>query len=337
MSESPIVKYSPADAEIAILAQEAKTMLATLQPGTPERYEALRVEIGKARTFRTSIEKTRVELKADALAWGRKVDQEAKRLTSLILSVEDPMRREKEAEDQKKEAIARAAVEAEKARLAAIEQAARDAEEARLKALRDAEEARIAAERKAMEIERARMAEEKRVADAAAAEARKIEDAKRKAEADRLEAERKAFEAERRLVAEEQHKIAQAQEAERRRIAEESAKIEQVKRAEADRLARIEFEKKAMEAAEAKAKERARLALIEAEAKRKADEEERQRQEAARPDVVKVREFGQRLSDIQFPEVGIEAARAFLAQIGIEIIGIAQRCSQFAINKKKGV
>jgi len=64
---------------------------------------------------RTGIEKKRKLLKSDALAWGKKVDGEAKRLTEIIEEIEKPWK------DIKTELDEKEAVEAEKARLAEVE------------------------------------------------------------------------------------------------------------------------------------------------------------------------------------------------------------------------
>ncbi len=51
--------------------------------------------IGEVRTLRTSIEKKRKELKADSIAWGKRVDAEAIRLTEALLEIETPMKESK--------------------------------------------------------------------------------------------------------------------------------------------------------------------------------------------------------------------------------------------------
>ncbi len=115
----PLVQYTPSDAAIA----ELKTQLGGLKADTPVGYELVRQGIAQTRNFRVAIEKRRVELKADALAWGRKVDSEAHRLTDLLLEIETPLKLEKQKIDEEKERTRREAEEAEKAKIAAAEKA----------------------------------------------------------------------------------------------------------------------------------------------------------------------------------------------------------------------
>ena len=190
------------------------------------------------------IEKRRVELKADALAFGRNVDAEAKRITVQLSAIEDPLKAQKDAVDNEK---ARIRQEEEAARIRALEaviQANRERQEAALKAVRDAEEARLAAERIALDAERAILAEERRKADEAAAVARKAEDERLRVERARLEQieaaqrlEQDAIDADRRKVAAERE---QAERAEFERQAKIKAAAEAAKQAERDRLAAAE-------------------------------------------------------------------------------------------------
>lgn len=192
---APLVKYNITDARIAELRSEFTGLTAD----TPKGYEAVRVAIATVRDIRVGVEKRRKELKEDSLAWGRKVDSEAKRLTALLEEIENPLKEAKALVDEAKERAKREAEEkarkAEEERLAAL----KAAEEARLKAEREAEEARIAAERERLAAERAEfeaqqaaLAEERKALDAekerlAAAERAKIEQArKEQEEAERL-------------------------------------------------------------------------------------------------------------------------------------------------------
>jgi len=160
---APLVKYDVNEAALAKTREEC----ATLTCDTPQGYEAVRVAIGHLRTTRVAIEKRRVELKADALAFGRLVDSEAKRFTAMITEIESPLAAKKAAVDDEKERIKREA-EAEKIRALEAEIAANRArQEAEAKALRDAEEARLATEREALRIERERLAAEQAKLDAA--------------------------------------------------------------------------------------------------------------------------------------------------------------------------
>jgi hypothetical protein len=191
---------------------------------TPAGYEEVRVAIGHLRDTRVSVEKRRVELKADALAYGRLVDSEAKRVTALVTDIEDPLKAKKAVVDNE---AARVKAEADAVKLRAIEaeiQANREKQEADARAVREAEEARLAAERAALAVERAAMEAERAKADA-----------ERKAEQDRIDAE--------------QRKVAEAQRIEREALDATRREIEQARqdaeRAEFERQAKIRAEKDA--------------------------------------------------------------------------------------------
>lgn len=284
--------------------------------GSAEQYEEGRQAIAQLRKTRTWIEERRVELKADALAWGRRVDEVAKQLTAFVESIECPLKEAKKLVDDAKarekferENAERLRLEAEsKARIAAEEEAAkkRAAEEAeRLRV----ENARLAEERRKLDEERQRIAQEQarreQEARAAAAE-RERQDAAARAEREAAEAkarqEREALEA-------------QVRELERQRAED----------------ARREAERIAAEKAAKEAEERAAREAAEAEERAKA---EAARIERMRPDVEKVRLYGERLQELVFaaPELDdLEAAQRFAGDLE-ELQGIADRLKSFGAN-----
>ena len=79
-------------------------------PKRPESKEELAVlgkGINEVRKLRTTVEKRRKELKAEALAYGRMVDSTAKNITSKLLEIEEPMKaikKEIEEEEERREA-----------------------------------------------------------------------------------------------------------------------------------------------------------------------------------------------------------------------------------------
>ena len=217
-----VVHYPVTKAEIAA----KKLEYAALTADTPEGYDLVRKAIGTVVKTRTAIEARRVELKADALSYGKRIDAEAKELTALVVDVESDLRRKKEAVD----AVAR-----EKQRL--ID------EEIRLK--REAEEQRIADEKAEAErlVREAKEAEDRRIA-----EEQRIENERLAAERKKLEEEQAAFRqraeneaaAQQKKLTEERaafsKKLTDEAEAQRKQLAAESE--EQRKQlAEADRLA----------------------------------------------------------------------------------------------------
>lgn len=303
----PIIKYSPAEAEIAVL----KEKYGALKADTPEGYDQVSRALREVVSTRTQIEARRKQLKEDSLSWGRQVDIAAKKLQALVAEVETPLRAEKDRVDAEKEAKARAIVEAEKARVADLERQVSEQEVARRKAVRDAEMAEMAERERKLAEERAKLEEINRKAR---------EENERQAAA--IQAERKA------------HEDAQAAlNRERRKLAEEK-----------ERLDRIEFERVAREkAAEEARQEAARQAEIaehnrqrrEKEQLARAAEEkaEAARIEAAKPDMKKVREFGDYLNTMAVPEVQHQGAKEFLAFIRLEIRNIAIRCKDYTFKK----
>ena len=93
-----IIDYPTTDESIAELATKYKDMTAT----DGNEYKAVVAGIGDIRNLRVSIEKRRVELKAPALEHGKKVDAEAKRITKLLVDIEEPLRIVKGEADAKK-------------------------------------------------------------------------------------------------------------------------------------------------------------------------------------------------------------------------------------------
>jgi hypothetical protein len=318
----PIIKYSPAEAEIALLKEKYGHLKADTPQGYDDVSRALRLVVGA----RTSIEARRKELKADSLAWGRKVDATAGKLFDLIAQVEAPLRAEKDRVDAEKEAKARAIVEAEKARVAELERqvrekeeaerkAARDAEEARLKAARDAEEARQAVERKLLAEEAAKLAEERRA-----------HEAERQTAAARFNAEQAA-------IAKAQREAQEKIDAERRKLAEEK-----------ERLDRIEFERvakeKAIEKARLEVERETAIGIAEAErhnqerrAREVEEKAEAARMEAAKPDVAKIREFGAQLNLIHRPGLHHKEASDFMDLIMKDLAHIAEFCKAYKFKK----
>ncbi len=296
-----VITYPTNDEVIAKLAAEC----VDLSADTTKGYEEVRVAIGNLRSLRVSVEERRVELKASALEYGRKVDREAKRLTGLIEAIESPLREKKQAIDDEK--AARKAAE-EQARLDALREEIRQREEqqaAERKAAQEAEDRRLAEERAALEVERQRLADERRIADekaaadrAAADEAQRLERAQLDAERAEIRARQEAEEA--RLRAERE-----ALEAERRTV---EAARQQAEREEAARLARQRAEQEARDRAEREriAAEEARVAEVERQAALQA------RLDALRPDVEKLTAFAEQLRAITPPAVTSIEAREWL-------------------------
>ncbi len=222
-NELPLASFPVADAAIAELAAKFAPLVIT---NLEDKAALAAVHSARmvVKNLRVEVEKKRVALKADALAWGRNVDAEAKRLTVLLSPIEERL----EAEEWK--------VAAEKQRLANI--AAEEAA-ARLKVRMDALAAfRAFAAPKSVEA----MDDETFRSFLEAAGAKFA--AEQKAEADRKAAE--AAEAAR--IAKERAEAQAAQAAEAARLAKEREEL---------RLERLRLDQERVEAEDAARKVRA--------------------------------------------------------------------------------
>lgn len=89
--QNEIRKYSVADAVILDLKDKFKG-LKIKGIDDKQGYKAVKEARSIMQKYRTGVENKRKELKADSLKIGAGIDGEAKRLTSLILEVEDPLK-----------------------------------------------------------------------------------------------------------------------------------------------------------------------------------------------------------------------------------------------------
>ena len=133
------VRYETTEEQIAELALSMKGVVFD----TPENYKDGVKRIAQVRGLRTAVEKRRKELKADSLAYGKRVDAAAQKLTDLIEAIENPLLEKKKAVDDEEERLKK---EKERADLIALEaklKADREAAEAAAKVEREADEKRV--------------------------------------------------------------------------------------------------------------------------------------------------------------------------------------------------
>lgn len=186
-----------------------------------ERAHDARMEL---RGYRVEIEKTRVDLKADALEFGRKVDKEAKRLTALIEPTERVLEVEEKRITDERERIKAEEVAAKKRvlddRMAALVAVGANLAPSAVVEMSDMQySVTLSNARKVFEVREAERVETERLA----AERR---------ESERVEAERKAREESQRVAAErrthDEKRAADELElaAERKRLADERALID---------------------------------------------------------------------------------------------------------------
>lgn len=233
--------------------------------------------------LRVAVEKKRVELKADALAYGRAVDSEAKRLTGLLEPIETHLEAEETAVVQERERIKQAAAEAHKAKVKArfdlLKAVGFDGDYMAVPEMTDDAFADAVAKARAAKEERDRLAslereaaEQRRITEQAeAARLRQIEaeaqEQARKAAAE-VEARRQAEEA---AQAEQRRKEKEALNAERIRLAEIQAEQEAERQRLAEQQRQIELERARQEAAERSRMETERRLTREAEQRREVE------------------------------------------------------------------
>ena len=338
----PAVVFNIALAEVAKLGEQFRGLTAT----DNKSYEIVKRARATMRSGRTELDRRRKALKADAVAYGKLVDSNAKQIGEAILEVENPLANESERYETERDAARLAAEEAERQKIEAEIRAKQEAEEAERQRIIKEQEAQLEAQRAELAAARKQIDEARNAEAERQRLAREAEEAKQRAEReqlekeraelqsirDKLDADRKAAEeaeARRqeaaRLEQEAKDRAAREEvEAARRKLEEERNRLEQE---EADRQRKIQEE--------AEAKQRAEREAAEAEQRRK-DEEARaeaERLEAAKrkSDAEKVVEFGVALSLLleQSPAVKSKAAKVFLAEIEEEIKAVALRCSSF--------
>jgi hypothetical protein len=215
--------HIPVVYDLPSLPDLASKYAALTSAATKEEYEAVRLGIGELRQLRVSVEKRRVELKADALKYGREVDRVAKALTEQLEAIEEPLK------------LLKAGVDEQRAR---AKEAARAAEEARMREQLAAEQARLEADRQRLAEEAAEREELAR--ERAEIEAEKLarQQAVLQAERERLAAERAKLEIDAQLarVAEGERQRQEREEIARERAALEAEKADRAQ-TEAERVA----------------------------------------------------------------------------------------------------
>ena len=260
---------------------------------------------------RTGVEKHRKFLKADALAYGRKVDATAKEIfvrlapmESYLTEQEKIVTDEKKRQEEEKARLFEEKINDRMTALATFNQVIPYQEVAMMSD--DEFDKKLSEIREANRIEQERIAEEKRIGDERLAEI----EAKQKAEAERLA-----------KIAKEQAEAQAEIDAESVRIAAElQAKLDAIDakerevQAEKDRLERIEFEKKAREEARIQAEADAKEAAERAEWDRKAKEDEEAaavaRAEALKPDKQKLKDFAEKILNLSSGNINVHSEDA---------------------------
>ena len=335
MTETQVVNYNVTNAAIQEMS-EMYLPLTITGLDDKEQFDAVHSARMVVRGKRIEVEKKRVELKADALKWGKLVQTEANRIFALIEPIESHLKNEEgkaEAErkrlDDERIAGIRAGIEhiqyllpnlngvgtvkqlnAVIAELKGINvtpdkffEFTSDAAQAVTNALCGAEQALEQRER----LDR--------------------EEAERKAESERLAIERKKQEEEAAKLKEQQDKIDE----QNRKLQAEKDALEAEKRAEQERKDREEFERKAVERAKEEAIKKSKQDAIDKAEREKAEAEEAERQKALLPDKEKLEAFAQFLEQgVTYPDVKNENANIILANAETVISDLAGEIYQKA-------
>lgn len=123
-----IQEYSKTDAALAELASRYKGVVFDVT--TTAGMQEARTARAELRGYRVELEKTRVEIKAPALERCRLIDAEAKRITAVLVDLEDPIDSTIKSEEKRKEREAMEKAMANQRRIDAIR--------ARIEAIRQA-------------------------------------------------------------------------------------------------------------------------------------------------------------------------------------------------------
>ncbi len=348
MISTALQKFNVTDAAIAKIKEEYLCLVVTdlTDRKQIEKVHEARMDVkGK----RIEVEKTRKELKEDALRYGQAIDKEAKRITALLTPIEEHLNTEDGKVQAEKDRIKTEAEAKEAERLqarintlntfgatfngqnyisygfqipVALLKVCTDEQFttfiAKVQEAKDADDVRIKAEEEARKAEAARLA--------------KIA-AEQEAERARLEAIRKEQEAAAAKIKAEQEAI----DAEKKRIADAEAK--RAKDIE-DEKKRVEEEKRRAEELEKARKEAAEKALRDAEAKRLKDEADRIEKErlvkiaaekkAARlPDKQKLFSLAHQF-EITFPAMKTEEGQTILADFRDDLAKAINRLNERA-------
>lgn len=264
-------KISAFNSQTAVIAAMAAQYMPLTINGVADKagFTAVHEARLTVKKTRVAVEKRRKDLKADALEYGRLVDDAAKKLTALLEPIEEHLEKQEDAIVAERERIKREEREKQarelQERVAAMAKVEAPIDSITIGSMDGAQyTAALARYTQAYEE---RKAEEARIA------AEKLES--QRLEAERIAAERAELEAERQRLAE----VDRQQKAEAERIAAEQRRIDEAKAAEAKRIADAEAAE-AKRIADAEAAEAKRLADIEAAKVREA-EIEREREAAA--------------------------------------------------------
>ena len=315
--------FSPSD---AVIAQMREQYMVLKVDGIDDKAGLAAVHAARmiVKAERVLVEKTRIEFKAEALEYGRKIDAKAKHITALLLPIEEHLQGQESAVEAERERLRVEAAERKAGALAArmdiLNAVGSQVPSFHVEGLSDEEFDTLRTDETEAHAERRRIAQ---------AEEERLQ-AARKAEAEAAEVARVEREQESARIAKEraEHDEARAKQkvlddAERAKLDEEKAALAAKERkfaeaeAEAERKSELE---RAREESAAKARAEIAREKSEAEAKAKREAKENVRVEALRPDYEKVTVYLKAVRDIPIPKCAWsveirDAMQGFVAQV----------------------
>lgn len=285
-----IAEYSATEAALAGLKEKFGSVVFDVT--TKDGMKDAKAARNEVRSYRTALEAKRVEIKAPALERCRLIDSEAKRITSALEEIENPIAEQIAAEENRIKAEQEAKEAAFRAKVEAIQRNLADIRELPVKNFSATSERvqQVIDDLEGMKIDAENFGDF--VADAEVLKAQTLATLRDMFNTKKTNEETEARLAAERAELERQRKEQAEREAESRRRIEEEERQARLKREEEERAARMareEADRKArQEQEEREAKERKAREAAEAEERKKREAEEAARREAQRKENMKL-------------------------------------------------
>lgn len=341
--KSELKKYNVTDASIAKLSEQSMK-LKVKNVNDQKGYAIVKMARMEIKNKRVAVEKTRKELKSESLSFGKTVDTEAKRITTLLRPIEDHLISQEKIIEDEKERIETEKAEKEKLRIKGridrllLFGATFNGCEYVFDALSISHDDVVG--RSDEEFDKfvdalADALESKEVEEAKAREEQEKIKAEQKAEAERLETIRKEQEKKEAKIKTEQERVRKEQEereakikaeidTREAKIKAEQEKIDAEKRAIAEQKEKAERQEEENDKFERAKEEAAKQARIEAEdqAQRELEEKEKKEKQARKneelrlamlPDKEKLVAFAERLMAVPTPSLSHEPSHKILS------------------------
>jgi len=316
-----VIEYNITDAALAELAEKHKDVDAH------KDYDAAKAAAKECQQLRSGLEEKRVELKKDALEYGRAVDGEAKRIKAAIVKIEQPIKDQITEIDNAEKIKEQQRIEKIEASLQVLRAYGTDTEDRTLAELQQWQE-----QLNEMEITEEEFQEHREAAVGAKAESEsrlRIAITRKQAaeeEAARLEQQRKEqaeeqekLDAQRKEIEEGQRKLKEQQEEQERKAAAEQAEKDAERQKELDaQQAELDKQREEQEAKEQEEREQAEAEAAAARALELA------------PDKEKLERLANIIEATELPEVESQQAVDVISYVKSEIKSIANNIRHYA-------